>query len=1272
MNNTDTIGIAVIGLSARFAGAANLSQFWQMLQTGKSAVVSFNDAELLAAGVAPNLLQHNNYVKAGTVLPGVEYFDANFFEMSGRDAELSDPQHRLLMESAWSALEQAGYPPTTTDLCIGLYAGVGENDYQRHYLDPQRTELLESVGEYRLTTLNSKDFVATRIAYKLNLTGPAMTVQTACSTSLVAVHMACQSLLNFECDMALAGGVSIVLPQGQGYLYEPGMILSPDGYCRAFDAQGQGTTLGSGGGMVLLKRLADALEDGDTINGVILGSAVNNDGADKIGYTAPSVRGQTAVILEAQAVADVHPDRISYLEAHGTGTPLGDPIELQALTAAFRQQTQNTGYCAIGSVKTNLGHTDTAAGIAGLIKTVLALKHRQIPASLHFKTPNPQIDFANSPFFVNDRLRDWQVEAGSQRCAGVSAFGIGGTNAHVIVAEAPVVELDSPARPVQLLTLSAKTATALDTATENLANWLQDPANAAYSLPDIAYTLNRGRQSFAYRQILVASDRQTALSQLRAGKLSRYQASDKARDVVFLFPGQGAQYLNMTRGLYETEPIFKAVIDRCATFLLPQIEQDLRDLLYIDRGAEDVSQQAAALNQTRLTQPVLFTVEYALAKLWMTWGIKPKALLGHSIGEYVAACLAGVFALEDALMLVALRGRLMQALPSGAMLAVSCSETQVQEWLNTDISLAVVNGVERCVLSGSHQAIASLAQTLKTQNIECRQLRTSHAFHSPAMEPILRAFAQQVEAVPRQTPNLPYLSNVTGSWITPEQAISPQYWADQLRHTVRFQDNLQALYQQALPPQGADVFLEVGPGHALSTLAKQHPDYSTNITILSSLPRRRETTTQAELQQMLSTLGEAWAAGVAVDWDGFYVGSQRHRLPLPTYPFEGQKYWIERPGTISQSISEPDSQTAAPPLTPKQVHKTVGRSLSRLEQDIAQIWTQCLGIHDLEPDTDFFTVGGDSLLATRLTARLREKFQVALDTHSLLEAPTLAQLASLISAQLVAPKEQTPVQKLVVKIQTGNPTRKPLILMHPVGGHVYFYRELARYLDPQFPVYGIRARGVEGEAEPLTNMAEMAEVYTAALQEFQPQGPYYLAGSSFGGTLAYGMAQALINQGETVAFLGLIDTPSLGNMPTDLDDTADILFYLLKVGEGVEIDYQWLHSLDEEQRLLFYLEHSQSAFASIEELKTMLGLFRANLRAMRNYTPPSYPGKIHFFLARDRDQFNAQTPAHGWIDLAQQGIEIYTVPGNHITMSETPHVESLADRLRECLLRSGL
>jgi len=1264
MNNTETDDIAIIGLTGRFPQAINLDAFWTLLKNGREAVVEFSDEKLLATGIDPTLLQHPDYVKSGTVVPKIADFDADFFDMSARDAEITDPQQRLFMECAWQVLEQAGYPPATTDASIGVYAGVGDNSYLSHCLEPNFDTLLPTVGAYRLFTISGKDFIATRTAYKLNLTGPAMTVQTACSTSLVAVHVACQSLLNMECDMVLAGAASIAVPQEQGYLYQEGMIRSPDGHCRAFDAQAQGTTGGGGVGVVLLKRLDEALVDGDTIHAVIRGSAINNDGADKMGYTAPSVGGQSDVISEAQNVADVHPDDISYIEAHGTGTPLGDPIEIQALTQAFRANTQRKGYCAIGSVKTNIGHADTAAGIAGLIKTVLALKHRKLPPSLHYEHPNPQIDFANSPFFVNNQLVDWKTDEAIPRCAGVSSFGIGGTNAHLIVEEAPAIEPSGSSRPLQLITQSAKTPTALDTASHNLSDWLQSHREVA--LADVAYTLNQGRQSFAYRRSLVCSDIDDALQQLaNPAGLVASKASEKAPAVVFLFPGQGSQYLNMTQNLYATESVFKNALDECITLLTPSLGLNLRDLLYSDN-----EQHHATLKQTAYTQPALFVVEYALAKLWMAYGVQPTAMLGHSIGEYVAACLAGVFSLEDALVLVAIRGKLIQSLPSGAMLAVPLSEEEIQPWITTEVSLAVVNGLKRCVVSGTHQAMATLQQALQAQGIESRFLQTSHAFHSHLLEPILTRFSQRLRQIKLHQPKIPYLSNLTGDWIRSEQATDAQYWVSHLRHTVRFADNVQALFKHQ-----TDILLEVGPGQTLLTMVRQHPEYS-GAALLASLPRQRHTESKAEVTQVLQTLGQLWSNGVSINWQAFYAEEKRHRLPLPTYPFERKRYWIDSPRNHRQAESLP--------ITPKEsaiVHsssdllKTYVAPRNRLEQTIADILSKALGIESISLYDNFFDLGGDSLLAVQVIAKLRETMQMDLDAHSLLNNSTTIALAGLIGEKNLKSPNQPILQTLpscLVTIQTGNTLTPPLFLMHPAGGHVYFYRDMVEQLGAEQPVYGLQAQGVDGKTEPQTQVEEMATHYLKAVRILQPEGPYFLGGSSFGGTLAFEMAQQLHALGQKVALLAMMDTPGLGYMPVELNDDAEILAYLLELGYDISLPLAELRQLGPDEQLDYCIKQIKTTNKKFFDLdlthfRTVLKLFKTNSKAMFDYIPSTYPGKILFFRAKERDAFLPHNPELAWIDLALEGTEVHIVPGNHISMNRQPHIPLLAKRLKICL-----
>ncbi|MFN6531146.1 beta-ketoacyl synthase N-terminal-like domain-containing protein [Nostoc sp. ChiSLP03a] len=885
-NNSE---IAIIAVAGRFAGAKDIESFWQNLRDGVESISCLNNEELINSGVSVDLLNNPNYVKVRGVLSDIELFDANFFAYSAKEAELIDPQQRLFLELAWEATEKAGYDPQSYNGLIGVYGGVGMSGYLLNNLYPNY-QLLATIDPVQLGISNDKDFLPTRVAYKLNLTGPAVNVQTACSTSLVAVHIACQGLLNGECDIALAGGVTISIPQKIGYLHEEGMILSPDGHCRAFDAKAQGTIAGSGAGIVVLKRLQDAISDRDYIHAIIKGSAINNDGAMKVGYTAPSASGQAAVIGEAQAIAGVDAETISYIEAHGTATPLGDPIEIAALTQAFNQTTDKKGFCAIGSVKTNLGHLDTAAGVAGLIKTVLTLQHKMLPPSLHFETPNPKIDFANSPFYVNTKLTEWKTNNIPRR-AGVSSFGMGGTNAHVILEEAPVFEQGAGSRGAgeqgrnyQLLCLSAKSASALKKATANLITHLKE--HPELNLGDVAYTLNSGRRGFNHRRMLVCHDLEDAVKGLESNQVFTNYTEITERPVVFMFPGQGSQYVNMAREIYETETVFQEQVDYCSEILKPLLGLDLRHLLYpSDEKIDEVSKQ---LQQTGIAQSAIFVIEYALAKLWQSYGVEPQAAIGHSIGEYVAATLAEVFSLEDALSLVAARGQMMQQLPTGAMLSVPLPRDKVKSLLGQELSVAAINQPLQCVVSGSTAAVDALQNQLAAQGIECRRLHTSHAFHSQMMEPILEAFAERVKKVTLNAPKLPYISNLTGTWITVTQATNPDYYAQHLRSTVLFAQGVEKLL--ATPEQ---VLLEVGPGHTLTTLVKRHSDKAATQTVLTSVRHPQEK--QSDNHILFNTLGQLWLAGVKVDWFGFYSQDEYYRLPLPTYPFERDRYWIDPP-----------------------------------------------------------------------------------------------------------------------------------------------------------------------------------------------------------------------------------------------------------------------------------------------------------------------------------------------------------------------------------------
>lgn len=885
-------GVAIVGMAGRFPGSADVEAFWRSLQEGRESITFFSDDELRAMGVEPALWESPDYVKARGVLAGAELFDAGFFGLSPREAELMDPQQRVFLEIAWTALEHAGYDPGSYPGAIGVYAGAGWTSYLLFNL-ASHPDLLDSVKGHQTLLANDKDNLATRVSYKLNLRGPSLTIQTACSTSLVAVASAYHALLGYQCDLALAGGVSISFPQA-GYVYRSGGIFSPDGHCRAFDARAGGTVLGSGAGVAVLKRLEDALADGDTIHAVIKSAAVNNDGAAKAGYTAPSVDGQAAAIIEAHLAAGVTADTITYVEAHGTGTTVGDPIEIAALTKAFRASTGAKSFCALGSAKTNIGHLDAAAGVAGLIKTTLALEHGKLPPSLHFTAPNPQIDFASGPFYVNTSLSEWRT-TGAPRRAGVSSFGLGGTNAHVVLEEAPRPAARTAADSPQLLVLSARSGEALERATENLARHLRE--HRELDLADVAYTLQAGRRAFAHRRVLSCASAGEALEALGARDPERiltHVAEPAASGVAFLFSGQGAQSVDMARGLYLSEPAFREPADACFDLLRARHGLDLRPIIY--PGEERRGAAAELLKRTEHAQPALYAVEYALARMWMAWGIQMKAAIGHSLGEYVAATLAGVFSLEDALALVAERGRLMQALPGGAMLAVPLPEQEVSPLLRPGLSLAAVNAPRACVVSGPPEAVEELRARLAERGAGGTYLETSHAFHSGMMDPVLAPFEERLRQVRFAPPSAPFISNVTGTWVTAAEATSPQYWVQHLRQPVRFAQGLEELLKDA-----QRVLLEVGPGRTLSQLALRHPGRGGAQVVLSSLPGRKDATPDRRFA--LKTLGQLWLSGLEVDWPGVHRGSRPRRVPLPTYPFERQRYWIE-PAGRQRSLAE--------------------------------------------------------------------------------------------------------------------------------------------------------------------------------------------------------------------------------------------------------------------------------------------------------------------------------------------------------------------------------
>jgi len=919
-NESGPTGIAIIGMSGRFPMARNVDEFWHNLAEGIDAIRPPKDEDRAATRLGPDVLNHPDYVGFGYYLDDVKLFDAEFFGFTAAEARITDPQHRIFMECVWEALESAGYISKTPEVRVGLYAGASVSLYMQHNLYSSLEGTRRPTHYLQRLIGNDKDYLASHISFKLNLRGPSISVQTACSTSLVALWLACQGLADFQCDLALAGGVTVrhATHKSLGYIYEQGNILSADGHCRPFDASAGGTTFGSGAGVVLLKRLEDAIADRDSILAVVKESAVNNDGAIKIGYTAPSLEGQAEVVSLAQGLAGVQPETIGYIETHGTGTPLGDPIEIAALSQVFRARTQKRGFCAIGSVKSNVGHLESAAGVTGLIKTVLALQHKQIPPSLHFTTPSPHIDFASTPFYVATKLADWPENGISPRRAGVSSFGIGGTNAHVILEEAPpsATSKDS-ARPFHILTLSAMDKKALRELAERYIGFLD-------SDPDVhstCFTSNTGRRHFNHRLVSVGKTSAEIKDELRSfvqgkesARLITGEADGSGRvPVAFLFTGQGSQYPGMGRELYETQTVFRNALDRCAAILRPLLERNLLDVLYPSQESD------ALIHETVYTQPALFALEYSLTKLWESWGIRPAIVMGHSAGEYVAACAAGVFSLEDGLKLIAIRGRLMQALPrNGEMVAVFAEEERVRAAITRfrDVSVAAVNGPNHTVVSGRSEVLAEAVAPLAADGVTLQKLNVSHAFHSPLMEPMLADFRRVAAGIQYRQPAIPIISNMTGK-VSGQHMASPEYWVDHVLHHVQFSSTIETLGRSLDEMSGSQqrTFLELGPHPVLTGMGRQCIGSGRERWLITLRKG------QSAWLQLLLGLGHLYSAGAAVDWEGFDRCYSPRRITQPTYPFQRKTYWVEEPDVEPPRFAASNSQSlAAHSLLGHQIH----------------------------------------------------------------------------------------------------------------------------------------------------------------------------------------------------------------------------------------------------------------------------------------------------------------------------------------------------------------
>jgi phthiocerol/phenolphthiocerol synthesis type-I polyketide synthase E len=997
---TNKKDIAIIGMAGKFPKSPNKEIFWERIMNGEVLSQFYTNEELAELGVEQRILEDKSFVKVDGLLENSESFDYSFFGYTKNEASLMDPQIRILHEQVWLALEDANCTESFKKK-IGLFLSASDNFNWRAYSMVAKNE---GVNPFLLGKISDKNFISSLISYSLNLKGPSYYLDTACSSSLVSVHLACRALLMKECSVAIAGGISVRSTTGKGYFYQEGMISSKDGYCKAFDAESSGTIGGEGAGVVVLKRLEDALNDNDHIYSVIKASAVNNDGRRKVGYAAPSITGQSECVKMAHKIAGISANQVSYIEAHGTGTKLGDSIEIEALNKAFDYDTEHK--CAIGSVKTNMGHLDAAAGIAGLIKTTLAIKNELIPASLHYNRPNPEVNFESGPFYVNTKLKKWINDGEKPLYAGVSSFGIGGTNAHVILEEflKSKRKTKTSSRPYQLLLYSAKTSSAKERFRKKLHTFIS--RNTEIHFPNLCYSLSVGRKSFRYRDFIVCRENNEAVRQLcnKGGNTFPENNENRNKNVVFMFSGQGSQYFEMAKEIYEEEGYFRSVMDEGFQILLDKTGEDYSEIIGY-KNSEFVDQNA--INNTRYTQPLLFLIEYAFARLLLHWGISPNRMIGHSLGEYVAACISGVFSFKDGVSLVVKRAQLMCEVSEGTMVAVGAPANIVRDFLSTDLSVAAINTINSCVVSGNHKSMSALMDVLSKKEVVYSKLKTSHAFHSQMMNDVVGEFEKELSGIKLSSPKIPFISNLSGKEILTEEAISWEYWKRHLIETVNFSDGLTGLLKY-----GNSIFIEVGPGKTLSTFLKQHKDYNSNSISISVLRHAKEKSDDNQI--LTNALGQLWCHGIDIDWGTYYENDTRSKISAPSYSFEktdlpvrvdpfkdlaatqqshegmldsnkkngtnewNEKIHIER-SEFTAKFSEPSTET---------------------ERKLSQIFEEFFGVTNVGINDDFFELGGDSLKAMTLVKQIHKFFDIEVDITDFFQYGTIKKLARIIDNRL--------------------------------------------------------------------------------------------------------------------------------------------------------------------------------------------------------------------------------------------------------------------------------
>ena len=1247
-------GIAIIGMAGRFPKAENVEMFWENLLNGRDCISRFSPEELLAGGVPPELFESPDYVPANGILQDFDRFDADFFGVSAREAEVMDPQQRLLLEEAWHTFEDAGLDPERIDSRVGVFVGSSMNTYLFENVLPH-SEVMEALGGFAVMISNDKDFASTRLSYKLGLRGPSISVNTGCSTSLVAIHQAVTAIRDGQCELALAGGACVRSRQIDGYRYEIEGILSKDGKCRTFDSEATGMVGGNGVALVLLKPLQKAVADCDHIYAVIKGIAVNNDGSSKIGYTAPSISGQSLVIRDALQRAGVEPQTVLYTEAHGTATQLGDSIEVAALAENYAAGDTRKLPMLLGSVKTNIGHLDTASGAAGFIKTALCLfKHTLVP-SLHFKNPNPEIQWpANNSFQVSRESCAWKGN-GTPLRAAVSSFGIGGTNAHAVLEEAPLrmSDPDLTSGTPRLLLFSGKNEHALQANASVFSEWLK--LHDGVSMRDVAHTLAFGRRHFESRGALCGS------TPLEAGELlsEPILTVDRAESVAFMFPGMGAQKPGMGLALYSRAPKFKACIDLCADILLPILGLDIRSLLL---ASPDERNAAAQLDHHRIGQPAVFAFEYALAQFWIDLGFVPSVLIGHSLGEWVAACVAGVFTLPDALQLVTLRGGLMEAQQKGAMLAVSMSEAELALRLPECLDIATVNAFDQIVVAGPAEEIEKYAKQLKTEQVQCKLLHVSLAAHSSLMQPALEPLRLAIASVARRppTPGIAIVSNVTGRYLEPDQLQSPDYWTEHLRKCVRFADGLARLWERP-----GLALLECGPSHTLSGIALRDARRTDNRAIVSSFEGNAEP--DAEWRRILESAGTLWSAGLPVDLEKLFAlqGSEGQRIPLPGYAFQPRRYWLNAPSITTSSFHEEiedddDQQPLLSNLTPAE-----GRVIAIMQQLLGPV---ALGRH-----RDFFLCGGNSLMAVRLASNIRAAFGIPLTPRQIMQERTPAKIAAILDAGGGQTPENGITDLCLVLLARGDDRLPPIVLVHAVGGGIFFYSELVKALATKHPVYALQAVGLWDESPPVEGIPGQAQHYYSSLLKAGIYKPVVLAGSSYGGLVCYELDRLYQISGHKVPLVALFDSPGPGHMPERIETEAEICAWMLSL-DMPERDYASdlarMQKLNHEERVALLMDQIRKKMmphATARDVQSLLRVFSQNLANMQNWNPEPHDAKILFFKAEEQRELLAQNPELAWASLAIGGLDILLSPGDHSSMLSSPHVNFIAKEINRRL-----